>query len=71
MKVATHLALMPRLRMVDLYLHYLLCLHGKVLNHVSPEVTYPCKLAEPANEEDNFHTLTALQTTPGYPDNCP
>jgi hypothetical protein len=34
-KLTTHLHLMPRSRMMELYLHYRICFHGLVLNYFS------------------------------------
>jgi hypothetical protein len=36
MKLTTHLQLVPRSRMVDLFLHSLIRLHDVVLNKLSP-----------------------------------
>jgi hypothetical protein len=40
-KLTTHLHLVPRSRMVELYLHFLIRLHGVVLNWLSTVTTLP------------------------------
>jgi hypothetical protein len=40
-KLTTHLHLVPRSRMVELYLYSLICLHGVVLNWLSKGTTLP------------------------------
>jgi hypothetical protein len=41
MKLTAHLYLVPKSRMVELYLHSPLCLHGRVLNKLSTGTTLP------------------------------
>jgi hypothetical protein len=40
-KLTTHLQLVPRSRMVELYLHSALCLHGTSLNQLNTATTLP------------------------------
>jgi hypothetical protein len=40
-KLTTHLHLVLRLRMVELYLHSAISLHGLVLNELGPGITLP------------------------------
>jgi hypothetical protein len=44
MKLTTHLHLVPRIRMVELYLHSPIYLHGVVLNYLSQEINVPFAL---------------------------
>jgi hypothetical protein len=41
LREADHVHLVPRLRMVELYLHFPIRLHGAVLNKLSPGITLP------------------------------
>jgi hypothetical protein len=44
MKQPTHLHLVPRLRMVEQYLHSPICVHDVVLNKLSPGIAIPVKV---------------------------